>query len=194
MVKARKYVVKKHFEGLPKPEDYELVEYNLLPIKDGEILVKSEWISVDPYLQVHNPFHQAPYDQFSFQVGTVLESKNPKFPVATKVVSHKGWCDYGIIDKFDDPFERVYELPDLRGLPEELAVGTLGMTGVTAYCGFLEICVPKPGETVVVTGAAGAVGSIVGQIAKIKGCNVIGFAGSDEKVVARKRTRVRQGN
>ena len=72
-------------------------------------------------------------------------------------------------------------LPDFEGLPISLGDGCLGMPGNTAYFGFLEICQPKAGETVVVTGAAGAVGSLVGQIAKIKGCRVIGFAGSDEK-------------
>lgn len=75
----------------------------------------------------------------------------------------------------------MYILPDFGGLPSSLGVGILGMPGNTAYFGFLEICQPKAGETVVVTGAAGAVGSIVGQIAKLKGCTVIGFAGSDDK-------------
>ena len=70
----------------------------------------------------------------------------------------------------------------MKGLSESLGVGAVGMPGATAYFGFLELCQPKAGETVVVTGAAGAVGSLVGQIAKIKGCKVIGFAGSDEKV------------
>ncbi|CAH2037152.1 unnamed protein product, partial [Iphiclides podalirius] len=76
----------------------------------------------------------------------------------------------------------VYKLPDMKGLSPSLGVGAVGMPGATAYFGFLEICKPERGETVVVTGAAGAVGSIVGQIARIKGCKVIGFAGSDYKV------------
>ncbi|CAK1547343.1 unnamed protein product [Leptosia nina] len=187
MVKAKKYVVKNHFRGLPKREDFEVVEFDLPPLENGEILVKTEWISVDPYVQVHNPFHPVPYDQHSFQVGTVQDSKNPNYPIGSKVVSYKGWCDYSIIDNFENgtdgfDFGRVYKLQDVKDLPVELFVGTLGMTGVTAYCGLLEICQPRAGETVVVTGAAGAVGSIVGQIAKVKGCRVVGFAGSDEKV------------
>lgn len=183
MVKARKYVVKKYFKGLPKRDDFEIVEYELPPLKDGHFIVKAEWISVDPYIRAYNAFNKIPYDQFGFQVGTVTESKNPKYPVGCKVVSHLGWCNYCVIDEkiLNNDDYKVYKIPDL-GLPVELAVGALGMHGITAYFGFLEICKPKPGETVVVTGAAGAVGSIVGQIAKIKGCRVIGFVGSDEKV------------
>ncbi|XP_047994906.1 prostaglandin reductase 1-like [Leguminivora glycinivorella] len=184
MVKARKYVVKRHFQGEPKKDDYDLIEYELPLLKDGDILVKAEWISVDPYLRAYNPQLPTPYDQFSAQVGTVLESKSPDFPVGSRIVSQKGWCDYSIINPKDKLKVElgVYKLPSLGDLSPSLGVGAVGMPGATAYFGFLEICKPKAGETVVVTGAAGAVGSLVGQIAKIKGCRVIGFAGSDEKV------------
>lgn len=185
MVLARKYVVRKYFDGLPKKSDFEVVQYELPPLKDGELLLKTEWISVDPYLRAYNSVCQVPYDQFSIQVGVVQESKDPKYPVGSRIVSHNGWCDYSIT-KITSPDKEAlkfaYPLPDLQGLSPSLAVGAVGMPGVTAYFGFLEICKPKVGETVVVTGAAGAVGSIVGQIAKIKGCKVIGFAGSDQKV------------
>nr|XP_049699947.1 prostaglandin reductase 1 isoform X2 [Helicoverpa armigera] len=183
MVKARKYVVKKAFEGLPKREDFEIVEYELPPLKNGEILVKVEWVSVDPYMRAYSSQFSVPYDQFGYQVGLVEDSKDPKFPVGTKVVSHKGWCDYVIIDTNEvDPFCSVYKLPEIKGFSDSLGVGAVGMPGAAAYFGLMDICKPKAGETVVVTGAAGAVGSLVGQIAKIKGCKVIGFAGSDEKV------------
>lgn len=161
------------------------MEYELpSTLKDGEILIKTEWISVDPYQRAYHMKYPIPYDQFSFQVGIVENSKNPKFPVGTRVVSHQGWCDFSIIDanKGVGATDRVYKLPPLKGLSNSLGIGAMGMPGATAYFGFLEICKPKPGETVVVTGAAGAVGSLVGQIAKIKGCKVIGFAGSDDKV------------
>nr|XP_049699944.1 prostaglandin reductase 1-like [Helicoverpa armigera] len=186
MVKARKYVVVKEFDGLPKREDFEIVEYELPPIKEGEILVKVEWVSVDPYMRVYRP-NPVPYDQGAYQVGLVIESKASKYPVGTRVLSHKGWCDYVIIDTnnpYPDPdiFGEFYKIPDLTGFPNSLAIGAVGMPGASGYFGFLEVCQPKAGETVVVTGAAGAVGSLVGQIAKIKGCKVIGFAGSDEKV------------
>lgn len=186
MVKAKKWVVKKYFDGVPMKSDFEVVEYELPPLKDGEILLKTEWISVDPYLRAYNRNIPIPYDQFSFQVGRVEESKNSNYTVGTRVVTHKGWCDYVIVRESkivlgEMPKEILYKLPDLQGLSPSLGVGAVGMPGVTAYFGFLQICQPKAGETVVVTGAAGAVGSLVGQIAKIKGCKVIGFAGTDDK-------------
>ncbi|XP_046960844.1 prostaglandin reductase 1-like [Vanessa cardui] len=186
MVKARKYVVKKYFEGVPKRSDYELVEYELPPLKVGEVLVKAEWISVDPYLRAYHRVHPLPFDQFGYQVGIVEQSKDPKHPVGSRIVSHEGWRDYAVINMAKDPSYNVldvkYKLPDLKGMSPSIAIGTVGMPGISAYFGLLDVCQPKAGETVVVTGAAGAVGTVVGQIAKIKGCNVIGFAGSDDKV------------
>lgn len=185
MVRARKYVVTKKFDGLPKKTNYEVVTHELPPLQDGEVLVKAEWISVDPYLWGYPLLLSPPYDQYGYQVGIVQESKNPKYPVGTRVVTHKGWADYAITSEKEETILNILpltKLPDLGELPNSLGIGACGMPGATAYFGFLEICQPKAGETVVVTGAAGAVGSIVGQIAKIKGCKVIGFAGSDKKV------------
>ncbi|XP_050560687.1 prostaglandin reductase 1-like isoform X2 [Spodoptera frugiperda] len=182
MVRARKYVVVNEFKGWPKREDFQIEEHELPPLKDGEILVKTQWLSVDPYMRAHSSKER--YDQFGYNIAVVIETKAADYPVGTKVVSHKGWCDYCILDtnKVYEDTGKIYKLPTMKGLPDSLAVGAVGMPGATAYFGFLEHCRPKPGETVVVTGAAGAVGSLVGQIAKIKGCKVIGFAGSDEKV------------
>ncbi|XP_038214472.1 prostaglandin reductase 1-like [Zerene cesonia] len=184
MVKARKYVVRKHFEGFPKRDDFHIVEYELPPLQSSEILIKTEWISVDPYQRAYNRKFPTPFDQFGFIVGTVEDSRKPRFQIGDKVVAHCSWCNYCIINpnEVNSKLDIVYKLPDLRGLSPSLGISAISAVGATAYFGFLEICHPKAGETVVVTGAAGAVGSIVGQIAKIKGCKVIGFAGTDDKV------------
>jgi prostaglandin reductase 1 len=98
------------------------------------------------------------------------------------VFAQAGWRSHTIVNPEKQLQKQdFYLFPEFNGLPISLGLGSLGMPGNTAYFGFLEICEPKAGETVVVTGAAGAVGSLVGQIAKIKGCKVVGFAGSDEK-------------
>lgn len=184
MVKSRSYVVKKRFQGMPKRDDFEIEEAELPAIQNGEILVKTEWLSVDPYQRAYHNRNPLPYTQFGYSVGIVEDSKDPRYPVGSRVVSHKGWCDYYVknTNESKNPMDKVYKLPDLKGLSPSLGVGAVGMPGATAYFGLLELCQPKAGETVVVTGAAGAVGYIVGQIAKIKGCKVIGFAGTDDKV------------
>lgn len=117
-----------------------------------------------------------------FPLLRVLESKNAKVPVGAYVVGPFGWRTHTVYnpEKSTDAI-KPYILPPIGDLPLSLSLGDLGMPGNTAYFGFLEICQPKEGETVVVTGAAGAVGSLVGQLAKLKGCKVVGFAGSDEK-------------
>merc|ERR1719259_854310 len=122
-------------------------------------------------------------------VAVVEESKNPKFPKGAIIVILAGWVERGIVDPDNmgknspgNTLGGVMPAPDLGPMSKSLLLGACGMPGNTAYFGFLELCEPKAGETVVVSGAAGAVGSLVGQIAKIKGCKVIGFAGTDEKV------------
>merc|ERR1719398_4787 len=130
-----------------------------------------------------------PFTMIGSSVAEVEESRHPDFPVGATIVLMAGWVQRGIVDpdkmKKDSPggtLGGVMPAPDLPGLSKSLLLGACGMPGNTAYFGLLEICKPKAEETVVVSGAAGAVGSLVGQIAKIKGCKVIGFAGTDDKV------------
>jgi prostaglandin reductase 1 len=119
------------------------------------------------------------------QVATVLKSKHPGFPEGTKVVGYFGWRDMTIFKPGTAAEQRtgtVYKLPDLKGLPDSYGLGVCGMPGNTAYFCVTRNLEPKAGETLVVTAAAGAVGSLVGQIGKLLGATVVGFAGSEEKV------------
>ncbi|XP_051172013.1 prostaglandin reductase 1-like isoform X2 [Leptopilina boulardi] len=120
------------------------------------------------------------------QVARIIESKNKNFPVGRRILGRLGWTSHMIINPNDDDKTKFLSqpphlIPETENISPSLYLGVLGMPGNTAYFGFLEICKPKAGETLVVSGAAGAVGSHVGQIGKIKGLKVIGIAGSDEK-------------
>ncbi|XP_032517418.2 prostaglandin reductase 1-like [Danaus plexippus] len=181
---AKKYVLTKHFEGEPKKSDFIVVEEELPQLKDGEILTEAEYLSVDPYMRAYMIRFKMPADMIGGQVAKVIESRSAKVPVGSYVTGSFGWRTHSIVN-YDNPSADqqlpVHVLPDFGPYPVSLALGLLGMPGNTAYFGLKELCQPKAGETLVVTGAAGAVGSHVGQIGKILGCRVIGFAGSDEK-------------
>jgi len=183
-VKASKFVLTRPFDGFPKVDDIQLVEEELPELKDGEILCEAEWLSLDPYMRPYMSRFPLGTTMIGSQVAKVTASKNPEYPVGCHVLGYFGWRSHTITDaKSDqgDMMTKVTKLPE-RGLSRSMFLGVLGMPGVTAYLGLLELCKPKEGETVVVSTAAGAVGSIVGQIAKVKGCKVIGYTGSDEKV------------
>ncbi|CAB3248547.1 unnamed protein product [Arctia plantaginis] len=179
-----KYNVIKAFENyLPTLNDFEIAHENVPTLGPGEFLVKAVYISVDPYMRSFAHRRKVPYEQFGFQVGKVVESQNSEYPENVYVVSHSGWREYTVLNgNPDDIFSLKPYQPQIGNLPLSLSLGALGMPGMTAYLGMVEICKPKKGEVVCVTSAAGAVGSIAGQIAKIKGATVIGFAGTDEKV------------
>ncbi|XP_066139233.1 prostaglandin reductase 1-like [Euwallacea fornicatus] len=185
MVKAKVYIYTNPFDGFPKTGDLTIVEEELRPLKDGEFLAEAEYLSVDPYMRGYAASFKPGTTIIGGQIALIRESKNPNFPVGKYCFGQFGWRTHTISNGLPDTKDNLkmaqYVLPDLKGLPPSLGLGVLGMTGNTAYFGLLEICNPKPGETVAISGAAGAVGSHVGQIAKLKGCKVIGIAGSDDK-------------
>lgn len=152
-------------------------------LKDGEVLVKAKYISVDPYMRIQQSAlntWEAPHPigvvQGSGMVGEVIKSNSDTLKVGDLVNCYTGWQQYVVI-----PSEEA-RLLDPNIAPVSTALGVLGMPARVAYFGLLEAGRLKKGETVVVSGAAGAVGSIVVQIAKIKGCRVIGIAGSQQKI------------
>jgi len=184
-MEARKWTLKKQFEGMPKHSDFELVSEPTRALEDGEILAKMEWITVDPYMRGFSRNMKLGDTMPGGQVARVIKSRNPQFPEGTQVVGQWGWRDLTIFKPgsvAEQGPTTVYKLPNMRGLPDSYALGALGMPGNTAYFGLLRLCDPKPGEVLVVSAGAGAVGSLVGQIGKLKGCTVLGFAGTEDKL------------
>lgn len=169
--------------GYPKDSEFKLVESLIPKPGPGEFLVRVLYLSVDPYMRPligEGRSYRAAVEIGDVitggGVGEVTKSDHPQFAVGEIVEGHFGWQQYAISD--GSGVRKV----DPKLAPISTALGILGMPGLTAYFGLLDIGKPEAGETVVVSGAAGAVGSLVGQIAKIKGCRVVGIAGTDEKV------------
>ncbi|XP_018566877.1 prostaglandin reductase 1 [Anoplophora glabripennis] len=182
MVVAKAFIFEKQFNGFPQETDLKLVEEELPDIKDGEFLAEAVYLSVDPYMRAYAPRLPLGDTFVGGQIAKIIESKNPKYPVGKYVEARFGWRTHTISDgKRISEWSSPMILPDFGDLPISLGLGVLGMPGITAYFGVTDILLPEIGQTVIVTGAAGAVGSHVGQIAKLKGCKVIGVVGSDEK-------------
>ncbi|KAK7102806.1 prostaglandin reductase 1-like [Littorina saxatilis] len=180
---AKKWTLAKAFEGTPKPSDFKLEEESIsFNLKPGEILVEAIYLTVDPYMRGAGV--EPGQTMIGEQVARVKVSNNPAYPEGTLVLSYLGWRSLTVVPKPEEASRLgplVRKLPDFGDLPASLAIGCLGMPGLTAYFGLLDRGKVKAGDTVLVNAAAGAVGSVVGQIAKIKGCTVIGSAGSKEK-------------
>ncbi|XP_055604500.1 prostaglandin reductase 1-like [Uranotaenia lowii] len=182
MAVAKKWIYAKPFSGLPSYDNFRLEEETLGELKDKEFLAEAVFLSVDPGARPYMRLYPLGSVMMGGQVAKVIESKHPDFPVGSFIHGRFGWRTLTVFAPDENhTIERPYVLPDFGNESPSLGTGVLGISGNTAYFGFLEICKPKEGETVVVSGAAGAVGSVVGQIAKIKGCRVIGIVGTDEK-------------
>ena len=169
--------------GFPSESDFKLVASDISKPAAGECLVQGLFLSVDPYMRGRlrdAASYAAPAQigevMMGGVVGRVVESHAAEFQKGDIVEGNLGWQEYAVAEG------KALRKVDPTLAPISTALGVLGMPGVTAYFGLLEIADPQPGETVVVSGAAGAVGSTVGQLAKIRGCRVAGIAGSDEKI------------
>ena len=170
-------------EGWPKLSDFQLVETDLPQPQEGEVLVRTLYLSVDPYMRGRmnaRKSYAAPVELGDVMVGEIVgrveTSRSNDFQPGDVVAGMLGWQEFAAATA-----KKLRKI-DSTVAPLSTALGVLGMPGMTAYFGLLEIGQPKAGETVVVSGAAGAVGSTVGQIAKIKGCRAVGVVGSDEKL------------
>jgi NADPH-dependent curcumin reductase CurA len=169
-------------KGEPQPSNFTLAEVEVADPAEGEIVVRNTFMSVDPYMRgrMNEKSYAATYqiDQVLFggAVGEVVASNAEGFEEGDVVVHQLGWREYATV-----PAKHAQKV-DASAVPESAYLGVLGMPGLTAYVGLLDIAGLKDGDVVFVSGAAGAVGSLAGQIAKLKGHTVIGSAGSAEKV------------
>jgi NADPH-dependent curcumin reductase CurA len=180
--KNRRIVLVSRPEGEPKPEHFRLETADIPEPKEGQVLLRNLWMSLDPYMRGRMSAAKSyakPVEigapMVAGTVSEVVKSNRPEFVPGDIVLSYTTWSDYAISDG-----------PDLRKLdpklaPVQTALGVLGMPGMTAYTGMRNIGQPKPGETVVVAAASGPVGSFVGQYAKLKGCRAVGIAGGADK-------------
>jgi NADPH-dependent curcumin reductase CurA len=180
----RAWVLKSRPKGMPQPSDFELAELPDPPLGEGQMRVRNLWLSVDPYMRgrmndvkSYVPPFQLGEPMQGGAVGEVVESRNPGFAPGDKVLHMAGWRDTATIGAEAMP----QKLPNL-GVSDDTWLHNLGLTGGTAYFGLLRCAEAKAGDIVFVSAAAGAVGSAVVQIAKLKGMTVIGSAGGADKV------------
>ncbi|MFC5550027.1 NADP-dependent oxidoreductase [Massilia aerilata] len=178
----RRFVLQQRPHGSPDANTFRLEEQPVPAPQEGQVLLRTLFLSLDPYMRGRisdAPSYAAPVEIGGTMVGGTVSrvetSRNPDFPVGQLVLGYSGWQDYALSDGAG--------LNKLDGdvAQSSRALGVLGMPGFTAYMGLLDIGQPKAGETVVVAAASGAVGSLVGQIAKIKGARAVGIAGGAEK-------------
>jgi NADPH-dependent curcumin reductase CurA len=180
----RRFLLRERPSGRIDDRTFELVEEAIPEIGDGEALVRTRWISLDPTNRAwigETPTYLPPVAIGEVMraggLGEVVSSNSPDYAVGQLVQGRTGWQDYVVAS----PSAPMTAIPDIPGVSPSYFLGALGMTGLTAYVGMLDIGRPTPGETVVVSAAAGAVGSVAGQLAKIQGARVVGIAGGEQK-------------
>lgn len=181
--KSQQIVLASRPKGVPTQSNFKMGSANVAPIQDGEFLVKNEWMSVDPYMRGRMKEGDSYVPPFQIDqpleggcIGKVVDSRNEKFAVGDYVLGNLGWREY-----WKSSGEGVTVI-DPQLAPVQAYLGVLGMTGMTAWVGLNKIANLKPGSTVFVSAASGAVGSIVCQLAKAKDCTVIGSAGKQSKI------------
>jgi len=182
----RKVVMKQLPVGVPTPADFEIVSESLRDIEDGQMLLRTRWLTLDPYMR--SVFMPRPDNVGKTVIGgtvsEVIESKTPAWEAGDLVVGYYGWQEHSIGTPSDvqwnNPNMPIRKWDSSLGSPST-ALGILGMTGYTAYEGLLNVAKVEPGQTVVVSAASGAVGQVVGQLAKIHGARAVGIAGGPAK-------------
>ena len=172
-------------QGEPTVNNFKLVEQPVPALAEGQVLVRNHFLSLDPYMRGRmneGKSYAAPQPlnevMIGGTVGEVLESRNPHFKAGDKVVGMGGWQQYQLVDANQ---RGVLQKVDTTHVPLSAYLGAVGMPGVTGWYGLVKIIDPKPGETVVVSAASGAVGGAVGQLAKARGCRAVGIAGGPDK-------------
>ena len=182
MVTTKRYHLAQRPEGVPNDDTFDLRTVDLGDPDAGEALVKIRYLSVDPYMRGRMAAGESYADPWEVgdplrgaAVGEVVDESGTEFDAGDTVVGDMTWAEYHLADA--DGLRRI----ETGALPASTALGVVGMPGRTAYFGTREVLEPRAGDTVVVSAAAGAVGSVVGQLAKLQGARVVGFAGSDEK-------------
>ena len=182
MTRARQWVLRRRPSGEPVPADVELVELDVPVAGPGQVLVRNAYLSVDPYMRgrmnaarVYAPPYEIGEPLYGGAVGEVVASEDPRLPVGTCVQHELGWRTHSVVPAG----AAVVVDPEQAPMPRYL--GVLGMPGLTAWVGLFDIGEVRPGETVWVSAASGAVGSLAGQLARLHGCRVVGSAGGPDK-------------
>lgn len=182
MTSYQQIVLASRPQGVVSVDNFRLESVPVPTLKEGEVLVRNHYLSLDPYMRMRMEdvkSYAAPQALDEVMIGgtagEVVESKNPKFAVGDKVVGMLGWSEMGVSDGM------LLKKVDASVIPLSAYLGAVGMPGMTAWYGLTQIIQPKAGETIAVSAASGAVGTAVGQLAKLRGCRVIGIAGGKEK-------------